>query len=92
MIVHLTNLSKISSVQYNAALAITGVIRGSTREKVYQGLGLESQKSGQWYCLFFKLKKEHPSYLFHIITKVLSTQTTRNNNNIPLFNAKHEYF
>ena len=27
-----------------------------------------------------------------LISKVLSTQTTRNHNNIPLFNVKHEYF
>ena len=73
------------SVQYNAAL-----------EKFYEELGLESLKSRQWYrklCLFFKLKKNlHPSYLFDMIPKVLSTRTTRNHNNIPLFNVKHEYF
>ena len=27
-----------------------------------------------------------------MIAKVLSTRTTRNHNNIPLFNIKHEYF
>ena len=37
--------NKLESVQYNAALAITGAIRGSTREKLYQELGLESLKS-----------------------------------------------
>ena len=88
--------NKLESVQYDAALAITGAIRGSSREKLYQELGLESLKSRRWYrklCLFFKLKKnKHPSYLFDIIPKVLSTRTTRNHNNIPLFNVKHEYF
>ena len=73
-----------------------GAIRGSSRENLYQELGLESLKSRQWYrklCLFFKLKKDkHPSYLFDMIPKVLSTRTTRNYNNIPLFNVKHEYF
>ena len=34
--------SKLQSLQYNAALAITSVIRGSSREKLYQELGLES--------------------------------------------------
>ena len=33
---------KIESVQCNAALAITGAIRGTSREKLYQELGLES--------------------------------------------------
>ena len=34
--------NRIESVQYNAALAITGAIRGSSRDRVYQELGLES--------------------------------------------------
>ena len=88
--------SKLEPVQYNATLAITGAIRGFSREKLYQELGLELLKLQQWYrklCLFFKLKQsEYPSYLFDIILKVLSTRTTRNHNNIPLFNVKHEYF
>ena len=33
---------KLESVQYNAYLAITGAIRGSSREKLYQELGFES--------------------------------------------------
>ena len=31
--------NKIESVQYNAALAITRAIRGTSREKLYQELG-----------------------------------------------------
>ena len=37
--------SKIESVQYNAALAITGAIRGTLQTKLYRELGLESLKS-----------------------------------------------
>ena len=33
--------SRIESVQYKAALAITGSIQGSSREKLYQELSLE---------------------------------------------------
>ena len=33
---------KIKSVQYNAALAITGAIEGTSREKLYKELGLET--------------------------------------------------
>ena len=33
---------EMESMQYNAALAITGGIRGTSREKLYQELGLES--------------------------------------------------
>ena len=32
----------IESIQYNAALAITGTVRGTSREKFYQELGFES--------------------------------------------------
>ena len=32
----------IESIQYNAALAITGAIRGTSKEKIYQELGFES--------------------------------------------------
>ena len=35
---------KTESVQYNAALAITGAIRGTSKDKLYQELGLESLK------------------------------------------------
>ena len=33
---------KLEPIQYNAALALTGAITGSLREKLYQELGLES--------------------------------------------------
>ena len=42
----LTN--KIESVQYNADLPITGAIRESAKEKLYQGLDVESSKDRRW--------------------------------------------
>ena len=33
---------KIESIQYNACLALSGAIRGSSRERIYHELGLES--------------------------------------------------
>ena len=33
---------KLESIQYNGTLALTGAIGGSSREKLYQVLGLES--------------------------------------------------
>ena len=41
--------AKLESFQYNAALAITGAIRGTSTEKIYGELGLESLKSRRWY-------------------------------------------
>ena len=49
-------VKKLESVQYNAALAITGAIRGTSRDRIYQELGLESLSDRRWYrrlCLFF---------------------------------------
>ena len=48
----------IESVQYNAALSITGAIRGSSREKLYQELGFESLRDRRWYrklCFYCKI-------------------------------------
>ena len=38
----------LESIQHNAALAITGAIRGSSIEKRYQELGLESLQQRRW--------------------------------------------
>ena len=55
----------IESVQYNAALAITGAIRGSSREKLYQELGFESLRDRRWY---YKIRhKDCPLYLTEYI-------------------------
>ena len=35
---------RIESIQHNAAIAITGAIRGTSSENLYQELGLESTK------------------------------------------------
>ena len=50
--------AKMESIQYNACLTITGAIRGTSREKLYQELGLESFQLRRWYrklCLFYKV-------------------------------------
>ena len=40
---------KLESLQYNACLAITGAMRGSSKEKLYQELGFESLEQRRWY-------------------------------------------
>ena len=43
-------------IQYNAALAVAGAVRGSSSEKLYQELVLESLKNRQWFrkcCQFY---------------------------------------
>ena len=44
---------KLESLQYNACRAITGAIRGTSSEKLYQELGLKSLKSR---CSFRKFE------------------------------------
>ena len=86
----------IESLQYNAALAITDAIRGTSREKIYQELGLESLQQRRWYrklCLFFKVYKNQCSkYLFDIIPQSNCPYRTRNALNIPHINVKHQFF
>ena len=40
---------KLKSLQHNPCLTITGAIRGTSSEKLYQELGLESLKSRRWF-------------------------------------------
>ena len=58
---------KIESVQYNAALAITGCILGTSREKLYYELGLESladRRFSRRLCVFYNvINGTSPSYL-----------------------------
>ena len=65
---------RLESIQCNALLAITGAIRGTYREKLYQKLGLEPLTPRRWYrkrCLFYEVfKNEHPQYLFRLIQEM----------------------
>ena len=87
---------KIESIQYNACLAITGAVRGSSREKIYQELGLESLQHRRWYrklCYFHKIyNAKSPDYLFKLIPPKKSSYTTRNADNIPFFKFHHNVF
>ena len=51
-------MDKLESVQYSAALAVTGTWRGTSREKLYAELGWESLSSRRWsrrLTLFYKI-------------------------------------
>ena len=48
---------KLESIQYNAALAITGAIRGNSGEKLYQELDFESLQQRRWYRKLFSSSK-----------------------------------
>ena len=72
---------RIQSVKYNAATPIIGAIRGTSSEKFYQKLGLESLRSRRRLrklCLSFKMhKNKSPSYLCNLIPHRVKTYSTR---------------
>ena len=57
--------------KYHACLTITGAIRGTSREKLYDELGLEFFQLCHWFrklsCFYKLFKSEHPRYLFKLI-------------------------
>ena len=63
--------NRIESVQYKAALAITGAIQGSSQKKLYQELGLEHLHQRRWMrrlCLFYKVfHSKVPKYIHSLI-------------------------
>ena len=69
---------KIESLQYNAALATTGAIKGSSKEKLYQKLRSESLKDRRWMrklcCLYKIMSSKRPSYLYDILPPLQRSQ------------------
>ena len=59
---------KVESIQYNAAVAITGAIRGISKEKLFEEPGLESLQHRRWYrklfCFYKILKDQSPKISF----------------------------
>ena len=86
---------KLESVQYKAALAITGVIQGTSRDKIYEELGLESLRARRWCkrhsCMFKIMKEEAIDYLMNLIPKRNLTIRTRNSH-ISIFRCRADYF
>ena len=70
-------------------------MQGTSREKNYQELGLESLKSRRWYkrlCCMYKIMTEKaPNYFINLIPKCDTTIRTRNNS-IPTFHCRTDCF
>ena len=65
---------KLKSTQYNATPAITGAIRGTSSEKLYQELGLESLQQRRWYlklCTFLKIIKSLLTIFSRLFLKII---------------------
>ena len=87
---------KLETIQYNVALVITGAIRGTSREKAYSELGLESLQDRRLYrklCVFYKTSNNmSPKYLSDTIPSTTRRYSSRNENNIPLVRVNNIYF
>ena len=88
--------NKIGSLQYNAALAITGAIRGSSKGKLYQELGFEYLSSRRWLrklCQFYKVVvNKSPNYLYDYVSTVNKSYQTRNGDKFLHMCCRTEYF
>ena len=65
---------KIEIVQYRATLVITGVIKGTSRDRLYQVLGLESLADRRWSRRIFSsttLQKDSYHLIFKLIIMLL---------------------
>ena len=66
-----TLINLIEKVQYKACLAITGAIQVTSRDSLYQELGLESLRVKRWYrkmIFFYRIVNElAPKYLTYIL-------------------------
>ena len=90
-------MEKLESVQYSAALAVTGTWRGTSREKLYTELGWESLSSRRWsrrLTLFYKFVNNlSPEYTVDPIPPLHQSQyCLRNQDVIGRLNARTEKF
>ena len=73
---------RMEIIQYNAALAITGAIIGSSRGKLYQELGLETLQQSCWYRNTCKILKSQSLPILNM------SYRTRQSKKIPEINVK----
>ena len=85
---------KIELVQYNVPLAITSAIRGTSQEKLYQELCLDSLRRRIWLrcmCYFYKLiKSQILLHLFNLIPPKLNS--LRHPNTYSVMRCRNDYF
>ena len=91
--------SRIESIQCKACVAITGAIQGTSRERLYRELGLESLSDRCWFrklTSFYKIVKGlSPRYLTKYVNlRSTSNYQTRsaNKNNLEEFSCRTESF
>ena len=82
-------------MQHKAALAITGALQGTFRNKIYEELGIESLTAREWYrrlsCMFKIMKEEAPNCLINLIPRCNQATRTRKSH-IPIFHCRTDCF
>uniref|UniRef100_A0A7M5XMH3 Reverse transcriptase zinc-binding domain-containing protein n=1 Tax=Clytia hemisphaerica TaxID=252671 RepID=A0A7M5XMH3_9CNID len=90
-------MRKLESIQYNACLAITGCFRGTSQERIYSELGLESLADRRFtrrMIFFYKImNNQAPSYLRNYLPARLTEPVNiRTRNPIYPLNIRTERF
>ena len=89
-------ISKLESIQYKAGLAITGAIKGTSRDLLYQELGLESLEKRRWcrrMCLFWKIWNGlAPQYLTKLLPVYQVSRNPRRQEQLVSFHRNTNYF
>ena len=74
----LSNMENIESVQYSAALTVTGAWKGTSRERLYEELGWKSLDCQRWarrLTLVYKIvNRLTPAYMSHAIPPLQQAQ------------------
>ena len=88
--------SKIETVPYNSALAITGAIKHASLENLYQELGLVYLQQRRWMrslCLFYKIVSiKIPAYIYNFIPPVRQSQRHPNTFNSFSYKTENSFF
>ena len=83
---------KLELLQYNACLVITGAIKATSRDNLFEELGLASFQLGHWFrklsCFYKLFNSEHSHYLFKLTPSKSSSYVIRNMQNIPFFKRR----
>ena len=93
---HNESFCNLERLQYNINLTITSAIKGTSKLKIYEELGLESLKFRRWMhhlCVFYKIKtKGHLEYLYKLILAKSSFYNTHNSDHIKTYYCRTSIF
>ena len=85
-----------SEKQYNAALAITGAIKGTYKERIYRELAFESLADRRWFrrmCTFWKIVKGiSPTHLQNYLPVIQYSRNPTRQNLYSAIPSKTDYF